>query len=239
MVDYDLLSRELAALAAGLGPESDLHEGLHQLSLTATEAMDLGGAGVTLQIPGAPTSYLAAADQRTLYVERKQDQLQQGACIDAIEASQFVAVDDLTVDAPWPEFTPVVLEAGFRAIAGVPITFQGLNIGAVNLYSVGTRMWTTQDRHAGHLIANMAAGYLINHELLRTAQTLAAQLQHALDSRVIIEQAKGILAERHKVRPDDAFEAIRAFARRNRLKIHELATQIVTGAIDIPQPTSR
>lgn len=232
MVDYDLLTRELADLGAEIGPESDLHEGLHRLSLCATASLNLGGAGVTVQIPGEPTNYIAAADERTLRIERLQDELRQGACVDAIQSSEVVAVHDLSVEQRWPDYTPAVLQAGFRAVAGVPISFSGQNIGAVNLYGSDPRPWTTSDHNVGRLLAQMAAGYLINNELLRSTQTLAQQLQHALDSRVVIEQAKGVIAGRHGMTPDAAFEMLRNHARGRRTNLHDIAHDVVSGAVD-------
>jgi GAF domain-containing protein len=233
MVDYDLLHRELADLASALGPESDLHEGLHRLTVTAAAALELDGAGVTLQIPAADTHYITAADPVTLDVQRRQDELNEGAGIDAITSRQIVAVGDLTVEQPWPRFGPVVLEAGFRAAAAVPIPFQGLSVGAVNLYSARSRPWTTDEFNAGRLVAELAAGYLVNQELLRTTQTLAEQLQFALDSRIVIEQAKGILAGRLRIMPDSGFELMRSYARARRTKLRDIAGDIVAGKVDL------
>jgi GAF domain-containing protein len=233
MVDYDLLHRELADLASSLGPDSDLHEGLHRLTVTAAAALELDGAGVTLQIPGADVHYITAADPVTLQVERRQDELNEGACIDAIRAGQIVAVGDLTVEQRWPRFGPVLLEAGFRAAAGVPIPFQGLSIGAVNLYGCKSRPWTTEEFNAARLVAELAAGYLVNQELLRTTQSLTEQLQAALDSRIVIEQAKGLMAGRHGVTPDAAFELLRGYARSRRTKLRDVAGDVVAGNVHL------
>lgn len=229
MVDHDLLHKELAQLASLATGDFDLHAGLYQLSVTTTAALDLEGAGVTLQMPDGDTQYITATDAVTLHVEQQQDALQQGPCVDAIESSQIVAVDDLEAETRWPEYRPVVLEAGFHSVAGVPVPFQGRNIGALNLYAGTTRAWTTDDFAAARLLAQLAAGYLINTHLLGQSQTLAAQLQQALDTRVVIEQAKGVLAGRYNVTPDAAFEVMRNHARTNRIKIHDVARGVVTG----------
>lgn len=228
-----MLHRELADLGNGLGPDSDLHESLHRLSVTTSAALELDGAGVTIKIPGKAINYLTAADPVTLHVERRQDELQEGACVDAIATSQIVAVSDLNDEPRWPLFTPVLLEAGFHAAAGIPIRFQRLNIGALNLYSNATRAWTTEEFNAGRLIADLAAGYLVNNELLRSTQSLAEQLQTALNSRVIIEQAKGLMAGRHGMTPDEAFEVMRSYARGQRTKIQEIARVVVAGDVDL------
>ena len=233
LVDYDLLHRELAHLAADLGPASDLHEGLHRLTVTAAEGLRIAGAGVTLKIPEKETHYLTAADPITLHVERQQDALQEGACVDAINTSQVVTVPDLTVEQPWPRFTPVLLDAGFRAVAGVPVRFQGSNIGALNLYDARSRTWNSDDRNAARLVADVAAGYLVNNDLLRESQTVVEQLQFALDSRVIIEQAKGLMAGRHDITPEQAFGVMRTYARGRRIKLHEVAQAVVANGLDV------
>lgn len=200
--------------------------------MAATAGVGLAGAGVTVQIPGRETNYITAVDDTTLHVERRQDELGEGGCIDAITRSRPVAVDDLEAKRPWPRLTPVLLDAGFRAAASVPIRFRGNNIGAVDLYADGVRPWVPQEITAATLVADVAAGYLVNNELLRESETLAEQLQFALDSRIIIEQAKGVLAGRHGVSTDTAFARLRTHARTNRLRLHELAHAVVHERLD-------
>jgi GAF domain-containing protein len=233
MVDYGLLHRELAGLTSDLGPETDLHEGLYRLTVAVAAALEVDGAGVTLRFPGADTHYITAADPVTLHVERRQDELREGACVDAVTTARIVAVADLTSEHPWPRLGPVLLEAGFHAAAAVPVLFQGTTIGAVNLYACSTHLWTTEEFDAARLVAELAAGYLINQELLRTTQTLVEQLQFALDSRIVIEQAKGLLAGRHGFGPDAAFELMRGYARHSRTRLREVAAEIVGGDLDL------
>lgn len=227
MVDHDLLHRELANFAAALTDDFDVHEALYTLVSTAAQALEIAGAGLTVSMPDGGTHYIAATDPVTMHVERRQDELQQGACVDAISTSEVVAASDLRNETRWPQFRPVLLEAGFQAAAGVPVRFRGHNIGAVNLYDANSRPWTTDEFDAGRLVADLAGGYLVNSYLLRSSQSLAAQLQGALASRIVIEQAKGILAGRHGMTPDAAFEVLRGHARSHRVKLHELARGIV------------
>ena len=229
MVDHDLLHTELAQFASFAAGNFDLHAALYQLSATAAAALDLEGAGVTLHMLDDDTEYLTATDTVALQVERQQDALQQGPCIDAIQSSEIVAVGDLRAETRWPEFRPVVLQAGFHSVAGVPVPFQGRNIGALNLYSATTRAWTTDDFAVARLVADLAAGYLVSTHLLGKSQALATQLQQALDTRVVIEQAKGVLAGRLNMTPDAAFVVMRKFARSSRIKVHDVARDVVSG----------
>ena len=232
MVDHVLLHKELAALPTAVGESADLHEGMHRLSVTAAAGLGVEGAGVTMRMPSGGTEYISASDAATMKVERAQDALQQGVCVEAISTSQIVAVGDLREETRWPEYRPVVIDAGFLSVAGVPISSQGQNIGALNLYGASSRMWTTEEFAAARLIADLAAGYLINTHLLGTSTTLAVQLQRALDSRVVIEQAKGVICGRHGISPDGAFEIMRSYARTNRAKLRDVAEAVVDGRQD-------
>lgn len=146
---------------------------------------------------------------------------------------------DLTVDDRWPDLTPALLEAGFGAAAGVPIRHRGENIGAVNLYANESRAWTTEEFTSGRLIADLAAGYLINSFMLRQSETVTQQLQQALDSRIIIEQAKGVIAGRHGVTTDAAFELLRNYCRSHRTSLRGVAAAVVAGETDVLQAAGR
>lgn len=141
-----------------------------------------------------------------------------------MSSAQAIAVNDLNTEARWPAFGPFVLEAGFSAVAGVPVRFQRQILGAVNLYGCATRSWTNEDLAPGQLVADLATGYLVNSFMRRDAQSVAAQLQQALQSRVAIEQAKGILAGRHGIDPEVCFVVLRGYARGNRIKLQDLAS---------------
>jgi GAF domain-containing protein len=234
MVDHVMLHRELAKLPGATAGGVDLHQALHDLTLTTVAALGIDGAGVTVSTPTGNTQFITATDSVTLEVERCQDELHEGACVDSIRTSQVVAVTDLSVESRWPRYRPVVLAAGFHAVAGVPIPFDGRNIGAVNLYLNAARPWTTEELAAARTISNLAAGYLINRVLLRDTQTLAAQLQEALDSRIVIEQAKGMIAARHGITTDAAFDVLRSYARSQRAKLRDVADSLVSGAVVLP-----
>ena len=232
VVDHDLLHSELTNFASKLTEDFDVLEALQQISVSAASAIGLGGAGVTLSMPGGTSHHITATDAITMSVERKQDELQQGVCVAAMASAQVVAVDDLNAESRWPEYRPFVLNAGFNAVAGVPVRFQQRVLGAVNLYGKEPRAWSEEELAAGQLVADLATGYLVNSYLRRDAQSLAQQLQRALDTRVVIEQAKGILAGRHAMDTEAAFEILRGYARHSRTKLHEVSQNVVTGAVD-------
>jgi GAF domain-containing protein len=233
VIDHSLLNRELVTFASALTEDFDLNDQLHRVTLTAASALGLDGAGVTLNLPNGATHYLSATDPTTMHVEQQQDALKEGACVDAIATSEVVTSEDLSAETRWPRFTPVLLEAGMRSAAGVPIRFRSGNIGAVNLYAKSPRAWSTEELDAGRLLADLAAGYLVNSYLLRDTEVLAEQLQQALNSRIVIEQAKGLLAGRHQLTMDAAFEVLRSYARSKRTKLHTVAEDVVAGSLDV------
>src|SRR5688500_256660 len=104
MVDHDLLHRELAEFASALTDDFDLHESLQGLTHTAATALSLSGAGVTLSLPSGGTQYIAGSDPATRHVERRQDELKQGACMAAIQTSQVVMIPDIAAEPRWPEY---------------------------------------------------------------------------------------------------------------------------------------
>jgi AmiR/NasT family two-component response regulator len=108
-----------------------------------------------------------------------------------------------------------------------------LAIGALNVYHREPREWPADDMADAQLVADMATGYIINAFTLRRGVQLADNLTHALESRVVIEQAKGVVAERHHIATDVAFERLRTHARSHRLRIHDAARDVVSGALDV------
>jgi AmiR/NasT family two-component response regulator len=106
-------------------------------------------------------------------------------------------------------------------------------IGALNLYRRNAQEWPADELDDAQLLADMATGYVLNTRVLHEREKLAAQLQHALDSRVIIEQAKGVIAERHRIDTPAAFELLRRHARNQQQKVHDVASAIVDGHLQI------
>lgn len=232
MVDHALLHTKLSAFATTLHQEVDFDAALQTLTTTLAETLPIDGAGATVWMPRAGTTHITATSEAALKVERSQDELGEGACMDAVRASNVVTAGDLGTDTRWPNFRTVALETGFSAVAAVPIRFGPSGIGAIDLYAWNARAWTDEECAAAQLVADVAAGYLVNARLLDQAQTTAAQLQHALDSRIVVEQAKGILAERYGMPPDEAFDILRSFTRGRRRKLQDVAKGVVAGTID-------
>lgn len=232
MVDHALLHRKLSTFATTLDERADFEAALRALTATLAESLGVDGAGATVWMPNSDTTHITATDEAALRVERSQDRLKEGACMDAVSSSTMIAVGDLVSDTRWPNFSSVALDTGFSAVAAVPIRFGSGGIGAFDLYAAQPREWTDEECAAAQLVADVAAGYLVNRRLLDEAERRAAQLQHALDSRIVVEQAKGILAERYDMMPDEAFDIMRTYTRSERRKLSDVAMAVIAGTVD-------
>jgi GAF domain-containing protein len=127
-----------------------------------------------------------------------------------------MVVDDLRTQSDrWPKFAPAVVDRGLPSVLGIPMHLEGTTIGALNVYADQPRAWTDDEVNAAQPLADMATAYVVMVGQLRSAEQLAEQLQHALDSRVIIEQAKGVLATARDIDISAAFELLRRGRRRN------------------------
>jgi GAF domain-containing protein len=225
----DSLRRFAATLTGGYG----IGDVLHNLTEEMTQVLHLTGAGVTL-IHDGRQRFVTAAVQAIADLERVQEDSQKGPCVDAVATAEPVTVSDLAAsDASqrWPDYTGAALESGVQAVAGIPMRAEGVAIGAVNLYDSQPRNWPADDLRTAGVFADIATAYLVHASAARQQQRTAHQLQEALDTRLVIEQAKGVLATRHAISIDDAFGRLRKYARDHKERIHDVARGVVTGEL--------
>ena len=167
---------------------------------------------------------------------RSELQNQDGPCLDAFRTGQAVAAIDLEQHRErWPNFATEALQVGFRAAHSVPMRLRDDTIGAINLLSVEPGGLSADDASLARALADIATiGVIQQRTIIQSASTSLA-LQHALTSRIRIEQAKGVLAERAGISVDDAFDRLRGYARSNQLGLTEVAGRVVERTLDIPR----
>jgi len=136
-------------------------------------------------------------------------------------------VRDLTESTKWPQLTEAALGAGLVSVAGIPMTFDGRAVGSLNIYDDHVRDWTDQDTAAARVLADIATGYLVHASELDQARRVNEQLEAALESRLIIEQAKGVLAGERGITVDQAFAVLRKHARSRNAPMHAIAKAVV------------
>lgn len=233
----DSLERFASVLTSGYG----VGDVLHDLTEEMTAALDLTGAGVTLVHDGKQR-FVTAALEAIAGLERVQEDHQAGPCIDAVASGQPMTVSDLDegdADQRWPDYTQAAKSAGIRAVAGVPMLAEDSAVGAVNLYSSQPRSWSPEDLRVASIFANIATGYLVHASAAQQHQRTAEQLQQALTTRLIIEQAKGVIANELKIGVDEAFAILRKYARDHNTRIHDVARAIVNGQLRLPGSPKR
>jgi len=205
----------------------DTERALTALASRSTEVLELAGSGVSL---GRGDDLLVATvvPDRLAPLEQVQQDQQSGPCVTAYQEERVVAVDDLRehVDQ-WPAYCAVAESIGVTSVASLPMQLHGIRVGCLNLYSEGPRTWDSDDLGVASVMADVATGYLINASVVQAQAELNAQLQKALDVRIIIEQAKGVLANSQRISVDAAYQRIRDYARAHNATVKAVAQSIV------------
>lgn len=227
MVDHDALLRTYEHYAKALLGEQPIGDLLYRLVDQVVDVLGVDGAAVSVAEDGEPLSLVAATDGAVAGVEARQLEAGRGPCWEAFEAGDPVVVDDLASETRWDDWCELARNAGFSAVAGIPMPVAERRIGALDLYHRAVHAWTSEELRVAQVLADTASGYIVNTTELTRSRTLADQLQRALDSRVIVEQAKGVLVERRGVSPDEAFGVLRTYARSHSMRLHEVCRQVV------------
>ncbi len=194
------------------------------LTVEVADVFELAGAGVSLA-DGEAMRTVAAQSERAAAMGLIQQQSGVGPCVDSQRTARPVLVNDLA-DHPrkWREFTKVAATVGVVSVASIPIRLGGVGLGVLDLYHDSQHRWTIQEVRLADRLARMAASYAFE---LHRARRRATHLQRALDSRIVIEQAKGMLAERMGITIDAAFGRLRAHARDNNTPLRAVADAVV------------
>ena len=224
----------LAEFATLMVEDNSVQAVLERLGAYCTELLPVHGVGVLLRSPKGGLEVATANTEAGRIVEGLEAELQEGPCSDALSSGEQVLAPDLAGTADrYPRFTPKALEAGVRSIHGLPLTIRSETIGSMDLVALEPLDLTAAQLASAQLLGDVTVSYLANARVLAEKTTLAEQLQQALDSRVLIEQAKGVMAERRKITVNEAFDSIRRYARSNQLKLRDVAGAIIRGDLDI------
>ena len=223
-----------AGIAAGANRESAVCAAF--ASLTASVAEDRGPDRVVDTLSSECVRLLPIDSAEVFLPGLKSERypaLEAGPALESFETGSGVAVDDLSAEVTrWPGYVARMAGLGFAAVSALPLRAMEETVGAVTFLSTETAVLSAEDRRLGQALADVATLCLIQQRELRHYRTLSEQLQTALDSRVIIEQAKGMLAERAGVGVSKAFQRLRAFARSTNRKLSDVAHGVVDGTVD-------
>ncbi|MGE5826747.1 MAG: GAF and ANTAR domain-containing protein [Micromonosporaceae bacterium] len=225
-------------MADTLVDDFDVIDFLHVLTERCVQLLGVAAAGLLLTDQKDTLQVVAASSEQTRLLELFQLQTDQGPCVDCFRTGQPVSVPDLPSAGRWPRFTAAAAEVGFAAVHAVPMRLRAEVVGALNLFDVHPGALDEGKLSIGQALADVATIGLLQHRAIRRRDVLTEQLQTALNSRVLIEQAKGFLAERLHVDVAEAFALLRRDARNRNRRLSELAQAIVDGSEQIPPATT-
>jgi GAF domain-containing protein len=204
----------------------DVVEFLHRLSGDSVKVLGAQAAGVMLDDGRGGLKVVASSEERMRLLELFELQTDQGPCLDAFKAGKTMQADTAEGHRLWPGFSRAALDVGFHLMCGVPLKLRGRVIGALNLFRDSDEAFTDTELVLAQAMAEVAAIGLLHQRALDDGRLLAEQLQNALQSRVLIEQAKGMIAEYLDLSIDDAFLVLRKYARDHNLQLTQLARDV-------------
>ncbi len=232
MPQEDRLVETLVTLADTLVDNYDVIDFLQTLAERCVELLDVSATGIMLADDDGTLRHAACSSERMRLVELIELQFEEGPCFDAY--TQRVPVLSGTPEdahARWPRFGPHAEEAGFAAVAAVPMRLRSQVIGALNLFSSELGTLAAEDVRVAQAMADVATIGILQERAIRDSRTSSSQLRAALESRVVIEQAKGIVAEHNGVSVDEGFDLLRSFARNHNRLLSETCRQVVDGSL--------
>lgn len=238
LVSTERLAEVLVEVADTLISDFDLIEFLQTVTTRTAELVDAETAGLLLADPHGELHFMAASDEATRWLELFQVQNHDGPCLDAYRTrTPVVNVDLADASDRWPLFAPRAAEAGFRSVHAIPLRHQDDVIGTLGVFGTHRGGLGPKDVQILQALADIATIGLLQERTIRRAEQVTEQLQNALNSRIVIEQAKGALARIRGVHVDTAFELIRTYSRSHRLRLGDVARAVLDDPSSHPELT--
>lgn len=227
-----LVSDTFVMLTGGLSDDYDVADVLDRLMAACVELLGVSAAGMLLDDQAGGLAVMAASDDDARLLDLFQVQHDEGPCLEAARTAGPVVSADLRREhARWPVFAPAGLAAGFRAVTAVPLRLHGRTLGSLGLFQESPGLLAEQDQRLAQAFGDVATIGILQQRALQESAVLAEQLTAALTSRVLIEQAKGVLSARHDVSMADAFVLLRRHARDRNLKLTSAAAAVIEGRL--------
>ncbi|MEU5316724.1 GAF and ANTAR domain-containing protein [Streptomyces sp. NPDC021056] len=234
-MNQQLLAKTFVELADNLVADFDLIDFLRLLTDRCVSMLDASAAGVLLADRDGKLRVMAASDERVRLLELFQLQNDEGPCLECYRTGQPVIVPDLTREVGrWPHFVTAAHRSGFGAVQALPMRLRDETVGAMNLFHATPGPFDPAGTLIGQALADVATISLLQQRSTHRSTVLNEQLQRALNSRVLIEQAKGKLAERQGIDMEEAFTALRGYARAHNRRLSDVARVFIDGTEVLP-----
>jgi len=229
-----LVARTFVELADSLVDDFDVVELLSLLADRCVDVFDVAAAGVMLGSADRELRVLASSSEAMRVLELLEVQADEGPCIDCYRTGTPIVNHNLKeTDGRWPRFSPKAYEAGFRSVHALPLRLRGQTIGALNMFRADEGPLRDADVVAAQALADVATIAILQHGAVSDAQVMNEQLTRALQSRIVIEQAKGVVAERAGLDMERSFERLRRHARNHNLRLGDVAHSITARQLSV------
>lgn len=228
---YERLATAFVGLADTLVADYDVIELAQQLIDSTMLLLPIAAAGILLGDANGDLHVFASSSEESRLLELLQVEADVGPCLEAYRTARPMLVEDLAAhSARWPAFAHRAAVYDFRSVMALPLRLRSERVGALNLFRSETGPMTAADVAVGQALADVATIGILHQRVLTRSELVNQQLQTALNTRLVIEQAKGVLAERGNVDMDRAFNVLRGHARNTNRRLAELAREVVDGA---------
>lgn len=228
-----LLVEAFVELADTLVAEFDAIDLLHTLTSRTVELLDVSAAGIMMSDQRGGLQVVASSSEEARLLELFELQNDERPCLDCFRSGSPVSYDDLpAMRSAWPEFTRQLEAVGFSSAQAVPLRLRSETIGALNLFRTDPGVVSAADLRVAQGLADVATIGLLQERVISSRDVLAEQLQTALNSRILIEQAKGVVAERTGLPMAEAFRVLRAHSRNNGRRLSDVAADVIAGKLD-------
>jgi GAF domain-containing protein len=222
----------MVMLADNLVTDFDVVELLTLLADRCVSILGVSAAGLMLVGPDGALRVIASSSEKMHLLELFELQTEEGPCFECFQFGAPVTRQDLTsASGRWPRFAAEAMRNGFRSVHALPMRLRGNVIGALNLFQVAHDEIDDDGIESAQALADIATIAILQYRAVQESNVLMDQLNTALNTRIVIEQAKGIVAEREHLDMDRAFAALRTYARSHNLRLADVAAAVVNGSV--------
>ena len=220
------ISAAFVAVADTLTTDYDMVDLLHTLVQQCVEILELEAGGLMLVDGTGELQLMTSTSEAAGFVEVMQLNAAAGPCIDCFRTGTAVSVEDISLSEPWPAFRKAALDQGFHSVLATPMKLRGQIIGTMNLFGSSAEKVSARDAAVAQALADVATIGILQERVIQEGHLMEEQLHRALDSRILIEQAKGVIASGLSLSMDDAFGLLRKYARDRNLTIRSVSEQV-------------